>query len=91
MKCELNLLKQHRDELRHIDEQLLDLLGARLELVRSIGQLKKKLGLPVEDPGRELQNLEASQRYAAGKIDSKMIAEFTELLVHFSKSVQRGS
>ena len=42
-----------RDRIMECDRELIDILRRRLDLVREIGSLKERLGIPVTDPRRE--------------------------------------
>lgn len=46
-------LKQLRKQVDSVDEQLLQLLSQRVQVCRSIGSIKKRQGLPVQDSRRE--------------------------------------
>lgn len=47
---EIKLLRKRIDE---VDEQILQFLSERAEICRSIGLIKEKNGLPIEDVARE--------------------------------------
>ncbi|MFM6978674.1 MAG: chorismate mutase, partial [Methylophilaceae bacterium] len=55
MKQDDSQLKQHRDQIDAIDEQLLDLVNQRASHARQIGELKG--GGPIYRPEREAQVL----------------------------------
>ena len=42
-----------RERITECDRELIDILRRRLDLVREIGDLKDRLGIPVTDPRRE--------------------------------------
>lgn len=42
-----------RDRIMACDRELIEVLRRRLDLVREIGELKSRLGVPVTDPRRE--------------------------------------
>lgn len=44
-----------RDRIMECDRELIDILRRRLDLVREIGDLKDRLGIPVTDPRREAE------------------------------------
>ena len=46
-------LKQLRKQVDSVDKQLLQLLSQRVQVCRSIGSIKKRQGLPVQDSRRE--------------------------------------
>ncbi|WP_261816706.1 bifunctional chorismate mutase/prephenate dehydrogenase [Vibrio gallicus] len=59
-------LLQLRDEIDHVDKQMLDLLEQRLALVEKVGEVKSEHGLPIYAPDREAAML-ASRRAEAEK------------------------
>ncbi|EEX50253.1 T-protein [Pasteurella dagmatis] len=52
-------LVELRDKIDQTDRQLLQLLAKRLELVRQVGEVKHRHGLPIYVPERELSMLQA--------------------------------
>jgi len=55
MNDELNKL---RDQIDELDNQIVDLLGERFELVQQVGELKKGSGAQVYQSGREYEIIE---------------------------------
>jgi chorismate mutase/prephenate dehydratase len=51
-------LKENRKKIDLIDQKLLGLLSQRLRIVQKIGNVKKKMGIKIYDPGREKEVLE---------------------------------
>jgi Chorismate mutase len=64
MNEELNAL---RDQIDHVDKQLVDLLAQRLKLVAGVGEVKSRYGIPVYAPDREAAML-ASRRAEAESV-----------------------
>jgi len=68
---ELEELDELRTQIDDIDDQMISLLGERLELVKEIGELKRKKNLPVVDPEREDQVMQdrvlAGERHGVGE------------------------
>jgi chorismate mutase / prephenate dehydrogenase len=48
-------LRQLRDDIAGVDDELVRLLARRLALAREIGDVKTRLGIPVLDPAREAE------------------------------------
>ena len=48
-------LEQKRKDIDEIDTEILTLLNRRAEVVRELGQIKLRAGLPVVDWGREAE------------------------------------
>lgn len=46
-------MKDFRQQIDKIDEQIVKLLGKRMILVKEIAKFKKAEGLPIKDSGRE--------------------------------------
>ncbi len=64
-------LEELRERIIQLDEDLVDLIAERRDLVLEIGQIKSDLGLPVLDPAREA----AVVRRAAGMAREKDVDE----------------
>ncbi|WP_048056129.1 chorismate mutase [Pyrococcus sp. ST04] len=72
-------LKSLRREIDEIDRQIIALLEKRLDIARQIGEIKKNLGLPIEDKEREVEILSRAGRFR----------EIFEKILEVSKDVQR--
>lgn len=59
-----NQLAELRSQIDHIDAELVQLVGARLQAAKEIGLIKKELGKSVIDPAREVQVVERFTRLA---------------------------
>lgn len=46
-------MEKIREQINKIDAQIIGLLGKRMKLVKKIGKLKKKAGIPIWDKARE--------------------------------------
>lgn len=57
-------LLSHRDKIDHIDRQLLMLIAQRLEVVKDVGRVKNKYGIPIYDPIREQAVIEEKRALA---------------------------
>lgn len=51
-------LEKLREEIREVDDQILKLVSKRLELVKKIGEIKRKRGLPIVDSNVEKEVIE---------------------------------
>jgi len=72
-------IQKNRDKIDAIDNQVFDLLIDRLDAVTTIGYIKKEVGFPVLDQGRE------NAIYA--KIDAKFSAIEADFLKNIYQSV----
>ncbi len=78
-----------RDEINRIDESIIKLLSARMEVAKRIAALKKNKGIQVEDKARESQLFLKIQREAKENlIDEDFVSEIFGLIVSHSKKVQ---
>ncbi|MDH2998709.1 bifunctional chorismate mutase/prephenate dehydrogenase [Pasteurellaceae bacterium LFhippo2] len=59
-----NPLNPIRDQIDHVDQQLIQLLSKRLELVAEVGKIKLEHGLPLYAPDREAVMLKARREEA---------------------------
>lgn len=70
-----------RREIDKLDDQIVQLLNRRATLVLEIGQIKKRLGLPVHSPGRENEVLGQVQGQNRGPLgDEAMRNIFQKIL-----------
>ncbi|HBO38063.1 MAG TPA: bifunctional chorismate mutase/prephenate dehydrogenase [Pasteurellaceae bacterium] len=60
----MEALKDLRDEIDHLDHELLHLFSKRLALVKKVGEIKHKQGLPIYVPEREADMLAARRKEA---------------------------
>lgn len=81
-------LKQFRDQIDQIDEQVLQLVNRRIELARSIGHIKSTLKQPAYyRPEREAQVLRRLQSLNSGPLEDNAVeALFREIM-----SITRGT
>ncbi|MGL5737521.1 MAG: chorismate mutase, partial [Plesiomonas shigelloides] len=57
-------LAQLRDQIDAVDQEMLGLLARRLELVKQVGEVKSRCGLPIYVPEREASMLTARRAEA---------------------------
>lgn len=62
----MNKLDKLREEINLVDKEILVALRKRMELVKEIGAYKKQHNLPIRDPQREEQILEAIKARGVG-------------------------
>ena len=78
-----------REEINRIDESIIKLLSARMEVAKKIAALKKIRGIPIEDKERESQLFLKIQRDARDNlIDENFVSEVFGLIVSHSKNIQ---
>ena len=82
---ELNELRQ---QLRKVDDDLIEIVCRRIEVVRKIGIAKKLTGTPILDSKQEVLNKQKNFDLAAGRVPSDLIDDLTELLAKWSRDIQ---
>lgn len=63
----------YREKINVLDEKIVSLLEERLETVYKIGEVKKELGLPVLDSGREQERLSTVRDMTKNELYKKHI------------------
>lgn len=79
-----------RLKIDDVDERLVELLNERARYVLEIGALKKRLGLPVHEPRREVEILEHVGRKNGGPLDNTALKRVFERIIDEGRSIQRG-
>jgi chorismate mutase len=83
-------IQKLRKRIDEIDEQILQLLGERLEICRSIGLLKKEQQIPVTDTYRENQVFTNIKAKATGfGLEAGQLEEIYRQIVNMCSSVQK--
>ena len=77
-----NELAKCRDEIAGIDREIVNLLRKRVDLGRRIGVLKREMGMPILDPGREAAVIRSAVEAAreAGLADEPVREIFWRIL-----------
>jgi chorismate mutase/prephenate dehydrogenase len=75
-----------RARVQDVDEQVLRLVAERMELVRQIGEMKKREGVALRDYAVERQVLERAERAAAGLgLPASLVHAVMQLLISESR------
>ncbi|MFM0288104.1 prephenate dehydratase [Paraburkholderia megapolitana] len=82
-------LERHRANIDTIDNELLALIHARVQEAREIGQLKRHLGHPVYQPGREAAILRKLCAQSGGTLREQHIASIWRALFQANREVQQ--
>jgi len=82
-------LPQLREGIDRVDAQILGLLGERAELVKQIGEVKRRAGLPIYDPERERQVLARLAEQAPASIDPEFVQRVFERIIDESRRLER--
>ncbi len=83
-------LEALRVEIDAIDQQILELVAARVRVVLRVGELKRRLGLPVYDPERERAMLERLAARAPPPLDLATIRRVFERLIDESRRLEQN-
>jgi len=78
-----------RQRIDALDEELLRLFNERSALAVRIGEIKKELGLPIYDPGREKAIFERLQKMNPGPLDDQAIVRLFERVIDESRHLER--
>lgn len=69
-------LERLREAITKADDELIQLIGRRRELVLEIGRVKEALGAPVTDPAREAAVVRrAAQKAREAGVDQELVRE----------------
>lgn len=77
-----------RRAIDSVDEQLAGLLCSRAEHARQIGELKRRLGLPVQNPSREAEVLQRLRSHNDGTLGDAELSSIMRRVVEACRRVQ---
>jgi chorismate mutase len=77
----MEILKPYRARIDALDDQIVDLLIERIGIIREVGMLKAREGIPAILPDRVA---EVRERAAAGGLDPDLVRAIYTLLIDFS-------
>jgi len=78
-----------RAEIDALDEQILQLIAARVRIVLKVGDYKRARGMHVYDPERERRLLERIARAAQPPLDGETARRIFERLVDESRRLEQ--
>jgi chorismate mutase len=78
-----------RSEIDRLDSELLRIFNQRASLALRIGELKKEVGLPIFDPGREKRIFQRMKNDNPGPLDDQAIVRLFERVVDESRRLER--
>jgi len=78
-----------RKEIDRLDNELLRIFNDRAGLALKIGEIKKELGLPVYDPGREKRIFQRMKESNPGPLDDQAIVRLFERVIDESRRLER--
>ena len=83
-------LKQARLEINKLDKEIVRLLEKRFDLVREIGNYKRKHNLPIYDEDRERQVIESCLTFLENEEYSKFIDDTYLQIMKTCKDIQNN-
>jgi chorismate mutase len=78
-----------RKEIDRLDSELLRIFNERAGLALQIGEIKKEIGLPVYDPGREKRIFQRMKEDNPGPLDDQAIVRLFERVIDESRRLER--
>ena len=78
-----------RQRIDWLDEQIVRLLNARAECALQVGHLKKRLGMDIYQPAREIEVLGNVQRLNTGPLDDGAIRRLFERVIDEARRLER--
>lgn len=82
------MLKEYREEIRELDEKILELIERRLEIARTIAEYKMDRDIPVTDAAQEENVIDHVVSLAKREDDVPYIRRFWRMMLENSRAVQ---
>ena len=83
------VIKELRNSIDKVDDQIFDLILKRFDYVEKIGNIKKEMNMPVDDKAREEIIIERLSEKLSTKINCKEIKKIIDPIISISKDIQR--
>ena len=83
------VIKELRNSIDKVDDQIFDLILKRFDYVEKIGNIKKEMNMPVDDKEREEIIIERLSEKLSTKINYKEIKKIIDPIISISKDIQR--
>ena len=83
------VIKELRNSIDKVDDQIFDLILKRFDYVEKIGNIKKEMNIPVDDKAREEIIIERLSEKLSTKINHKEIKKIIDPIISISKDIQR--
>jgi monofunctional chorismate mutase len=81
-------LEINRNEIDRIDSQILELLNRRANIVRTIGEVKIRAGMPIVDWRREAEIIGRMFRETTGPLEGESLARIYMAILRESREIQ---
>ena len=82
-------LKDLRNKIDQIDQELVTLIEKRIEIVKQIGEYKKKHNLPILDQNREQEVLDKNSKYLSNESNKEAYLEIMKNIMDVSKKIEK--
>jgi len=83
------VIKELRNSIDKVDDQIFDLILKRFDYVEKIGNIKKEMNIPVDDKAREEIIIKRLSERLSTKINYKEIKKIIDPIISISKDIQR--
>jgi monofunctional chorismate mutase len=83
------VLKDARQKIDTIDEQIVRLLEKRFQVVMEVGEIKKQNNLPIHNPKREEEVLQRVESLANNKYLKKIIKNIYLIIIEASRNSEK--
>lgn len=85
----MEILKPYRARIDALDDEIVDLLVTRVGIIREVGVLKAREGIPAILPDRVVAVRErAAARAAAGGLDPELVRRLYTILIDYSCALE---
>ena len=84
-----NRIKDFREKIDRLDDQLIDIIVERLSLTLDIGQIKEEINLNITDNNREQEIINRMTQRLNGRLNPKEIEKIFNLIFQISKKLQK--
>jgi chorismate mutase-like protein len=85
----MEILKPYRARIDALDDKIVDLLIERIGIIREVGHLKSREGIPAILPDRVIEVRErAAARAAAKGLDADLVRQLYTILIDYSCNLE---
>jgi len=84
-----NRIKDFREKIDRLDDQLIDIIVERLSLTLDIGEIKEEINLNITDNNREQEIINRMTQRLKGRLNPKEIEKIFNLIFQISKKIQK--
>ncbi len=82
-------MRELRDRIDALDEQIVALLNERASCALEIGEIKRAIGLAIYQPGREKDVLDHVRRVNGGPLDGDAVRRLFERIIDEARRLER--